>query len=177
MLPSHMEINRYWFDKGALPRNAGVVIDSGEPSCFACGWWNWSDSNRVPWRGLERSHVLARSLGGTDDLENLALLCRRCHELAPDTTDVLWFWDWVRTRPSDTPIERELVRVGELLDALQPDVRTALEGLARAELGRRLRSLPSSFRFTTHYGVGISRGTWERIPQEVVRPETSKALD
>ena len=32
-------------------------------------------------RGLELHHIIPKSLGGTDELENLILICRKCHSL------------------------------------------------------------------------------------------------
>lgn len=38
-------------------------------TCFACGM-----------DGAERAHILARVEGGSDDLENLHILCGVCHQ-------------------------------------------------------------------------------------------------
>lgn len=39
--------------------------------CFACGMYDG---------GTDRAHILARCEGGTDDVENLHLLCNTCHK-------------------------------------------------------------------------------------------------
>lgn len=44
---------------------------------------------------LDPHHLLPRSRGGTDALENLALLCRRCHRAVHDHTAEDWR-KWVR---------------------------------------------------------------------------------
>jgi 5-methylcytosine-specific restriction endonuclease McrA len=41
--------------------------------CRACGW-----------EGVDRHHVVYRSLGGTDDKRNLVGLCRWCHQKVHD---------------------------------------------------------------------------------------------
>lgn len=39
---------------------------------FKCGWCGSKDN-------LEIDHIIPRSLGGTNDLKNLRILCRDCH--------------------------------------------------------------------------------------------------
>ena len=91
-LPSKAEIFEYW--KGRL-RGLGCRINWDEPGCWACGFRygtrydiKWSDArwdrvlrcwNNIP---LQRCHVVPRSLGGTNDVSNLFLMCRECHDLA-----------------------------------------------------------------------------------------------
>lgn len=36
------------------------------------------DCKKVPW--VDAHHIKLKSQGGTDDLDNIALLCRDCHE-------------------------------------------------------------------------------------------------
>lgn len=100
-LPSKAAIFRAW--RSWLDERG---IDWGEPSCWACGefWWGRydrsvesdSDFDRV-WEAapLERCHIVAPSLDGTDDPENLFLLCRDCHDRAPNTTSREGFLRWV----------------------------------------------------------------------------------
>lgn len=94
-LPSKAEIFEYWKDL-----LAGTVrcIDRGEPGCWACGFHysvkfdiknpraSWQEILRgwdaVP---LQRCHILPRGLDGTDDVSNLFLMCRECHDAAPNT--------------------------------------------------------------------------------------------
>src|SRR5206468_8127353 len=80
-LPSKAEIFDHWKDKlGAF----GILIDWNEPSCWACGFHYgtkydirrpnaaWSKIlkgwNAIP---LQRCHITPRSLGGTNEPDNL----------------------------------------------------------------------------------------------------------
>jgi hypothetical protein len=99
-MPSHESIARYWEGR-EIPGGTYIpIIDAYEPGCFACGWCRL-DHVRSPaalkqtWRGLERAHVVARSLGGPDIVENIVLLCKKCHEDAPDVGDAKRFWGWI----------------------------------------------------------------------------------
>jgi hypothetical protein len=106
-LPSKGEIMLYW--KDWLMKNC---FDVGEPSCWACRrWWNtkydvqdskasWDDLKKL-WdkvAPLQRCHIIPRSLGGTDDASNLFLMCRECHDLAPDTNSREMFFKWVESQ-------------------------------------------------------------------------------
>lgn len=111
-LPSKAEIFQYW--KGRL-RGLGCPINWGEPGCWACGFRygsrydiKWSDAgwekvlrcwNTIP---LQRCHVVPRSLGGTDEVSNLFLMCRECHDLAPNTSFPEIFFEWARAQSWDT---------------------------------------------------------------------------
>ena len=109
-LPSKAEIFDHWKDKlGAF----GILIDWNEPSCWACGFHYgtkydirrpnaaWSKIlkgwNAIP---LQRCHITPRSLGGTNEPDNLFLMCRECHDLAPNTDIREIFFDWVRAQIS-----------------------------------------------------------------------------
>jgi 5-methylcytosine-specific restriction endonuclease McrA len=109
-LPSNAEVFEHWKDK---PRRFGLLIDWGEPSCWACGFHygtkydimradaTWSEVlkkwNEMP---LQRCHIVPRSLGGSDDADNLFLMCRECHDLAPNTTVPEVFFEWARAQSS-----------------------------------------------------------------------------
>jgi hypothetical protein len=49
--------------------------------------------NKAP---LIRCHIVPDALGGSSDPSNLVLLCKRCHELAPDVIDPEAMWYWIR---------------------------------------------------------------------------------
>jgi HNH endonuclease len=53
------------------------------------------ESSKAP---LQRCHIIPKSLGGSDDPNNLFLMCRECHDLSPDTTDVDLFFQWARNQ-------------------------------------------------------------------------------
>ena len=62
---------------------------------------DWSDAEKRCWRcayksKLERCHIVPKSRGGADSVENLVLLCRRCHREAPNVRDKRFMWIWLR---------------------------------------------------------------------------------
>lgn len=59
-------------------------LGMSEPCCLIC----W----QAP---VERAHALPKSLGGSYDVRNYALLCPRHHKEAPDVSDAEAFWAWV----------------------------------------------------------------------------------
>ena len=92
---SHKNIVDYWYGKritsdGRISEHAGmpILIDKDELSCWAC-------DAPLGERQLERCHILAASLGGEGTADNMFLLCPRCHEESPDTTNREAFFRWV----------------------------------------------------------------------------------
>ena len=103
--PSKAEIVKYW--KDWLIAHG---FNLGEPACWACScWWepkydikdpnaSWDEIyncwNKV--RQLQRCHIIPESLGGSnEDPSNLFLMCKQCHDLAPDTTSKEMFFTWI----------------------------------------------------------------------------------
>ena len=79
-LPKPRKIFEYWDAK------IGDDYEIYEKQCFACGW-------SAKGKGLERCHIMARVLGGTDTVKNLHLLCKICHiQSECFTGDVYWEW-------------------------------------------------------------------------------------
>ena len=123
-LPSKGAIFRAW--KSWLDENC---IDWGEPCCWACGefWWGRydrsveleSDLDKV-WENapLERCHIVPRALGGTDDPENLFLLCTACHDHAPNTTSREGFLQWVKSQ-EEAWFRRRTCDIEELVSELK----------------------------------------------------------
>lgn len=91
-----------------------VVQDWGEPMCWACNkpiigdyelqceaspYGNddipkiWNDK-KVKSR-LNRCHILAKQLGGPDNVDNLFLMCEPCHRISPDTRNRDAFMRWI----------------------------------------------------------------------------------
>jgi hypothetical protein len=68
--------------------------------CFACGFTNGESKT-------ERAHIVALSTGGTNECENLHLLCGRCHidsELLGSPSDDPFqakYWRWLFSRTYD----------------------------------------------------------------------------
>ena len=69
-MPSRKAISEYWRD-WTTERFDGVIDDG---TCFACGLEDIA--------ALNRAHIVARCNGGSDDVENLHLLCEDCHRLS-----------------------------------------------------------------------------------------------
>lgn len=124
-LPSKTEIVVYWRDCLHLK---GIWIDWGEPSCWACGWgWSgrydckhadasWEQMLRGWERApLQRCHILPRSLGGSDDASNLLLMCRECHDLAPNTSNTAFFFSWAARQ---NWLDRMMLKLKTELDPL-----------------------------------------------------------
>jgi len=107
-LPRKSQVFDHWKERlGEL----GFFVDWGEPGCWACGFHyddkyditqsdaRWDEIlggwDRIP---LQRCHIIPRSLGGTDDVSNLFLMCRECHDLAPNTSIPEVFFEWTRAQ-------------------------------------------------------------------------------
>lgn len=61
---------------------------------------DWSEAEEYCWncgspKDLTRCHIIARSLGGEDIPSNYVVLCRKCHEEAPNVEDPRIIWDWL----------------------------------------------------------------------------------
>jgi hypothetical protein len=59
-------------------------IGVSPPRCLIC--------LRIP---VERAHAVPKSLGGSYDIRNFALLCPDHHKQAPDIADSEGFWKWI----------------------------------------------------------------------------------
>jgi hypothetical protein len=107
-LPSKSLIFDYWKDRIF---SLGFFIDWGEPGCWVCGHHygskydikrsdaSWPEIlrcwQRIP---LQRCHIIPRSLGGANDTANMFLMCRECHDLAPNTNIPEVFFEWARSQ-------------------------------------------------------------------------------
>ena len=90
-----------------------VIKDCGEPECWCCGKfinkiyihksyesdlvndcskiWEYKEVKSE----LNRCHIIPKSLGGSDQPENLFLLCEECHYKSPDTDNPTLFLKWI----------------------------------------------------------------------------------
>ena len=157
-----------------------VVFDWGEPECWACGRrmrkeWNvqkksigedgnidlerlWN-SDEVK-HNYERCHIIARSLGGPDNPENLFIMCPECHLLSPDTSNTGTFFRWVYRRRAHYadgwPIVEDVIADAdvELCARGLPDVlsmvRYIYERIPDADLGYKSLREFSKKRITLH---------------------------
>lgn len=89
-MPSHKnktpisEIVDYWADR----------IDECDLSV------DWSEAEEYCWncgspKELTRCHIVPHALGGEDQPGNFVVLCRLCHEEAPNVGDPRIMWDWL----------------------------------------------------------------------------------
>lgn len=130
-----------WLDKRGF--------DWGEPCCWACKrhFDNKYDLNkpkatreeiiqnwdRAP---LQRCHIIARQFGGEDVPDNLFLMCKNCHDRAPNTKSREAFLDWVEKQDYTSLVQEDIMRElknFELIDRID-DVN---EMLADKELMKR----------------------------------------
>lgn len=89
------KIVEYW-----MKVEPSFVDDPDTPACFACGFDGYCGWNTWGAARLEEAHIIAASIGGKVEPENLLLLCKRCHAEAPMTSVPWILLDWVRQRQS-----------------------------------------------------------------------------
>lgn len=77
------------------------IVDYWAPRIDECDLSvDWSEAEEYCWncgspKDLTRCHIVARSLGGQDIPSNYVVLCRKCHEEAPNVEDPRIMWDWL----------------------------------------------------------------------------------
>lgn len=109
-MPSLRKIHEYWsFKNKRLYEKEDFwwvsdCFDDGEPRCYACGS-----------QGIERCHILAYVIGGTNSVENIHLLCKSCHSYS-EILDGERYWAWIINKPIMRDIERLCWQFGIKLD-------------------------------------------------------------
>lgn len=81
-MPSKIKIFNYW--------NGKLKNALSDNTCFKCGISN----NDKKYNIVDRAHILSVFDGGTDNLDNLHLLCKKCHTESEAYNDLvydLWF--------------------------------------------------------------------------------------
>jgi hypothetical protein len=171
-VPSKSRIVEYWRSGDRLYEELGILVDWGEPQCWACGQWWWGrydmdDSTPIPRRWerppLQRCHVIPRSLGGSDEPSNLVLMCSECHDLSPDVSDRGFFVRWMQAQ---CWYQREVYKIREAIRSFghDPDDTHLLEKLAVLPRSDAFRTWASP-RIGLHgrqgppFGVGFSIST------------------
>jgi len=130
-------------EKQQLPSRAKIAAHwAGEESedylishCWVCG-------KRVrSVEQLERHHVTPESLGGTADLDNLFLLCKKCHDVAPSVNDRGLFFSWAENRSEINEVFQEVVEAIKAVDAgenfakwLNAKKKEEIQGILRGKL-------------------------------------------
>lgn len=127
-MPSCYQIFRYWenrriTEKGEVVlipddyEGIGVVDNEYVPACWACGrpvkhedylsWDKYNQKIEDIWKDkkvnsyLNRCHIMAKQFDGSNDPDNLFLLCETCHKLSPDTKNREAFLRWVYRRKQE----------------------------------------------------------------------------
>jgi hypothetical protein len=102
-MPTCDAIRRHWAEKLVEIGKFDSVQEVMEANyCFACGNIVESlspvaDGEHDLGQILERAHIKARCEGGTDDLDNLHLLCEVCHKDSEIYSDSE-YWEWLKAR-------------------------------------------------------------------------------
>jgi len=74
----------YWARK--IPETEiGCDYDEADVRCWRCGHL----------RTCQKCHIVARSLGGSDDVSNIIPLCAACHDEMPNVSDPSEVWRWI----------------------------------------------------------------------------------
>lgn len=82
---SNREIASYW---ATIQDECGLAVDWAEAHerCWRCGY-----------KGrLQHCHIVPESRNGSYSVDNLVLLCRRCHRESPNIADKRYMWIWLR---------------------------------------------------------------------------------
>lgn len=86
-MPSAKAIADHWAP--LLKKTKPIFAAFGERNvCMAC---------QAPSIKIERAHIVAKSIGGSDDVENLHNLCITCHQ-ASEMLDGAGYWSWFEKR-------------------------------------------------------------------------------
>jgi hypothetical protein len=176
-IPAKSKIFDFWKDRIV---QAVRWIDWGEPGCWACGFHygskydikrsdaSWDEIlrcwDRVP---LQRCHIVARSLGGGDDVSNLFLMCRECHDRMPNTNMPEIFFEWARAQSWNARESAKIVdamKAFGIEEAVLPDLQQVLtsEGFKTWSAGKsglhwpQSNYAPVSSRLTPATTVGLA---------------------
>ena len=134
-------------------------VDYGEPSCMACGYWreDWDSPSTIAakWNStsLEVCHIVARQFGGTEDLDNLILMCPTCHRDSPDVNDGGEAMRQWLASPHLKGIRGELVRIMRERSDLQ-DIAAIYETLDYQDV------IKETARRSGQHGGRVSTSTW-----------------
>lgn len=109
--PSSKKIAEYWYDQLPKKHNENLFYCNNlwlaEPACQGCGGWSSDSPNPSSWdhHALEKAHIIAWSIGGSNEPSNFLLLCRHCHldfdnEVSiTDMKDFIEVSRWLSERP------------------------------------------------------------------------------
>jgi len=87
LMPGKQKVYIYWkkhWRKLGRTRMDTTGFEADYMVCFACG-----DKRS----GLQRCHIHPLCFGGSNDLSNIHILCRRCHL---ESEGLLRYWQWIK---------------------------------------------------------------------------------
>lgn len=154
----HSDVVAWWYKKyinpdgsitdEAKPGGELVLVDRGEPSCWACNKqvippqddsdcdWRKMWDNGYTTSHLERCHIQAESLGGKDEPSNLFLMCKRCHAESPDVKNTSAFFRWVYDK-------RQSYSLGVMNEkTLRQEINKELERRGLPDMEKLISNLP-----------------------------------
>jgi len=135
-LPTHKAIVEYWQPR-VCEQDLGTDWDEAEHRCWRCGVKRSGKKSK-----LEKCHIIPAQLGGPDTVDNLVLLCWRCHAEAPNINSKTVMWDWIKTTKADFYDTFWTLRVFDEVEKLYG---VSVEQLAAQALQKK--------------GIGPTRGT------------------
>ena len=179
VIPTKWTVAQYW---ASSPLGCDVFapqLSIEDPCCFVCGWfaerWKNGCSTRKAWERarLERAHIVPAGVGGSNEPDNIILLCAPCHEESPD-----WFepWEmaiWISQR-AERP-SREMEQANAWIEALH-EVPQFIEVLGRfagmddgteVVLGAMRKALAGAVVHGS--GVGLRKATMVAITRRAMR--------
>jgi len=74
----------YWQTR-VYEGDIGCDWDEADVRCWRCGYL----------RKCQKCHIVAKSLGGSDEVDNLIPLCCECHDEMPNVLDKEEVWRWI----------------------------------------------------------------------------------
>jgi|GEM_PF-1418063 len=138
--PTNREIAAHW---ATHESECGLSVDWAEAHerCWGCGYEC----------KLEQCHIIPNSRGGSNQPENLVLLCKRCHRQAPNISDPRYMWIWLRANASGMYDSAHLARA--TFEFYVMFGRKPFEGMVPEGLEKAMDRVMEIFRSTVvHYG-------------------------
>lgn len=117
-MPSKAKIREHWLPD--LELLGKIDCDSTDRDCFCCGLT----------RELHRAHIKPLCQGGPNTVENLHLLCVRCHYESENLSDE-GYWAWFVSKDIVQEYRAEYDRHRKIMSEL-----LSLLGIAQVDIGR-----------------------------------------
>ncbi len=146
--------------------------------CACCTFGAEKDN----WTGLEIAHIIPHSVGGSDDVDNLVILCKACHLEAPNTTSVEFFHAWLneRNKSLEGPGAVLWKLCAEFLTNPPPEAKAIEDWYyslpreeGRAKLATAVRKANERLQPTRHWGA---LGDWNYATTKAMALETLRNL-